>query len=71
MFYGEFEHSLDKKGRIILPSKFRQVMKENYAEKLFLTEASIPVYLFYRRRVENAGSKIPGDFIHKKRRKKI
>ncbi|NQT22978.1 MAG: division/cell wall cluster transcriptional repressor MraZ [Candidatus Omnitrophica bacterium] len=37
MFYGEYDHSLDKKGRIILPSKFRIAMKEHYVEKLFLT----------------------------------
>jgi MraZ protein len=37
MFYGEYEHSLDKKARIILPSKFRQAMKEHYVEKLFMT----------------------------------
>ncbi|MGB2705568.1 MAG: cell division/cell wall cluster transcriptional repressor MraZ, partial [Candidatus Omnitrophota bacterium] len=30
MFYGEHEHKLDKKGRIIIPSKFREVSKENY-----------------------------------------
>lgn len=37
MFYGEFEHSLDNKGRIILPSKFRQVSKENYIERFYVT----------------------------------
>lgn len=37
MFYGEYEHALDKKGRIIIPSKFREISKENYVEKFFLT----------------------------------
>lgn len=37
MFYGEFEHSLDKKGRVIVPSSFRDILKERYAEKLYLT----------------------------------
>ena len=37
MFYGEYEHSLDKKGRAIIPSRFREVCKENYVEKFFLT----------------------------------
>jgi len=37
MFYGEYEHSLDKKGRLILPSKLREVSKENYIEKFFIT----------------------------------
>jgi len=37
MFYGEYEHSLDKKGRFIIPSKFREVAKNNYIEKFFVT----------------------------------
>jgi MraZ protein len=37
MFYGEHEHRLDKKGRIIIPSSFREISKENYVEKFFIT----------------------------------
>lgn len=37
MFYGEHEHKLDKKGRIIIPSTFREASKENYVEKFFVT----------------------------------
>jgi MraZ protein len=37
MFYGEHEHSLDKKGRLILPAKFRETAKSNYVEKFFIT----------------------------------
>ena len=37
MFYGEYSHALDKKGRVIVPAKFREVVKEHYAEKFFLT----------------------------------
>lgn len=37
MFYGEHEHSLDKKGRLILPAKFREAAKINYIEKFFIT----------------------------------
>jgi MraZ protein len=37
MFYGEHEHKLDKKGRIIIPSAFREASKENYVEKFFIT----------------------------------
>jgi MraZ protein len=37
MFYGEFEHTLDRKGRLIIPSKFREALKEAYSEKLYLT----------------------------------
>ncbi len=38
MFYGEYHHSLDNKDRVIIPSKFRDIFKENYSEKLFLTK---------------------------------
>lgn len=37
MFYGEYEHSLDKKGRLILPAKFREAAKANYIEKFYVT----------------------------------
>jgi MraZ protein len=37
MFYGEFEHQLDRKNRLILPAKIRQTAKSNYIEKFFLT----------------------------------
>ena len=37
MFYGEYYHSLDSKDRLIIPAKFREIFKENYAEKFFIT----------------------------------
>ncbi len=37
MFYGEYSHSIDRKGRLILPSRFREVAKENGIEKFFVT----------------------------------
>ena len=37
MFYGEHEHTIDRKGRLIIPAKFRAVLKENAVERLFLT----------------------------------
>jgi len=37
MFYGEYLHSIDRKGRIILPAKFREVAKAHFVEKFFLT----------------------------------
>ena len=37
MFYGEYTHNIDRKGRLILPSRFRDVAKENGIEKFFLT----------------------------------
>lgn len=37
MFYGEYEHAIDRKGRIIIPAKFRQTLRANAIETLFLT----------------------------------
>jgi MraZ protein len=37
MFYGEYIHSIDRKGRIILPAKFREVAKSHFFEKFFVT----------------------------------
>ncbi|MBN1353802.1 MAG: division/cell wall cluster transcriptional repressor MraZ [Candidatus Omnitrophica bacterium] len=45
MFYGEYEHTLDKKGRIIIPSDFREASKANYVEKFFITRG-LDVCLF-------------------------
>lgn len=33
MFYGQYEHSLDRKGRIIIPSRIRQILNERFSEK--------------------------------------
>ena len=37
MFYGEYEHAIDRKGRLIIPAKFRQALRDQNVEKLFLT----------------------------------
>ncbi len=37
MFYGQYEHALDAKDRVIIPAKFREIFKEHYAEKFFIT----------------------------------
>ena len=37
MFYGEYFHTIDRKGRLILPAKFREVAKTNFIEKFFVT----------------------------------
>ena len=37
MFYGEYYHYTDRKGRLVLPANLRQQAKENYIEKFFLT----------------------------------
>lgn len=37
MFRGRFEHSVDLKGRVSIPSKFREILATNYDERLILT----------------------------------
>lgn len=37
MFYGEYFHSIDRKGRLILPAKFREAAKTHFIEKFFVT----------------------------------
>ncbi len=37
MFYGEYQHSIDRKGRLILPARFREVSKINFIERFFVT----------------------------------
>ena len=37
MFYGEYTHTLDDKGRLILPARFREVAEQNSVGKFFVT----------------------------------
>ena len=41
MFYGEYEHTLDRKDRLIIPSKFREALKEHYIERFFITRGLV------------------------------
>lgn len=36
MFIGGFSHTIDKKGRVVLPARFREVIKEKYIESFVI-----------------------------------
>jgi MraZ protein len=37
MFYGEYAHAIDNKGRLILPSRIREVAQAHFVERFFVT----------------------------------
>jgi len=37
MFRGRFEHSVDSKGRVSIPAKFRELLTEKYDDRLIVT----------------------------------
>ena len=37
MFRGRFEHAIDQKGRISIPSRFREILATQYDERLIVT----------------------------------
>ncbi len=36
MFYGTFEHSIDPKGRLILPARFREALRDSLSENFMM-----------------------------------
>lgn len=37
MFLGRYEHTIDDKGRISIPSRFREILRVSYDERLIIT----------------------------------
>lgn len=37
MFYGEYKHAVDEKGRLTIPAKFRNILKEKGVDALVVT----------------------------------
>ncbi|RMF59185.1 MAG: cell division/cell wall cluster transcriptional repressor MraZ, partial [Calditrichaeota bacterium] len=48
MFTGRYEHTIDAKGRVALPSRFREVLSNNYADdRLIITSFVDPCLIAY------------------------
>ena len=63
MFYGEYEHTLDEKGRLIIPSRFRAPIKDNFIDRFFITRGFEKcLYVFVEqewRRIEEKFRQLP------------
>lgn len=63
MFRGRFEHTIDPKGRISIPSKFRDALLEKYDERLIITndyDGNLLAYPFTEWQIiEEKASKLP------------
>ena len=63
MFRGIFEHTIDSKGRISIPSKFRDILSDKYDERVIITnhyDGCLVAYPFKEWQIiEEKASKLP------------
>ncbi|MBI5048124.1 MAG: division/cell wall cluster transcriptional repressor MraZ [Deltaproteobacteria bacterium] len=63
MFRGIFEHTIDSKGRISIPSKFRDILSDKYDERVIITnhyDGCLVAYPFKEWQIiEDKASKLP------------
>ncbi|MBI5327922.1 MAG: division/cell wall cluster transcriptional repressor MraZ [Deltaproteobacteria bacterium] len=63
MFRGIFEHTIDPKGRVSIPSKFRDILLDKYDERLVITnhyDGCLVAYPFIEWQIiEEKASKLP------------
>lgn len=46
MFTGRYEHTIDEKGRISIPVKFREILREKYDERIVITTMDGCLYCY-------------------------
>ena len=55
MFMGEYHHNIDEKGRIVIPTKFRDILKSDFIVTRGIEKC---LYIYARKDWENLVSKL-------------